>query len=91
MFGFGRKKESGPSCTLCGRHLHNHDHVMMMQSLAVQAGMAHTASSHENSQGYVCCGCQKVYCKACLVRRAPGNDYDGRRCPSCSGRFQFLA
>ena len=77
-------------CCLCSIETYGEETVIKEQQYALMRGDTYYAQRIEQKSAYRCKSCGKEYCKDCLEKKAPGNAYGGKSCPSCSGLFEIV-
>jgi len=77
-------------CCLCGIETYGEETILMRQQFAIMQNKTWMAQSIEQQSAYRCKNCGKEYCKDCLEKKAPGNAYGGKSCPSCYGLFEIV-
>ncbi len=88
---FKQSPARGNTCRMCGGTIYGEETVIAMQKQAVYVQRdLYGAQRIEQQSGYRCKSCGREYCKDCLERKAPGNIYGGKSCPSCGGRFEIM-
>jgi hypothetical protein len=84
--GDGRKH----ACCMCKIETYGEETVLRMQQHALMQNNVFQAQRVEQQSAYRCRNCGKEYCKDCLEKKAPGNAYGGKSCPSCYGLFEIV-
>jgi hypothetical protein len=77
-------------CCMCRIETYGEETVLMMQRHALMKNDTYRAQKVEQQSAYRCKNCGKEYCKDCLEKKAPGNAYGGKSCPSCYGLFEIV-
>ena len=78
------------SCHMCHNIMYGEETVITLQKGALAQNNFLEAQRIEQRSGYRCKSCGKEFCKDCIEKKAPSNNYGGKSCPKCGGLFDII-